>query len=143
MLSVLVFTLTLGLIVLLMYTLFINFPLKPSGLDDTKASKAAVAFSVSWSIEKDLLPTTTANAPVLSILNSTRPALTAVIASAVTAGEIINLVHSVDSSYRFGKAAFLTKDSTLAAVRELKDGDRNYLWQIGNYQAGVPQNLLG
>jgi HK97 family phage major capsid protein len=28
-------------------------------------------------------------------------------------------------------------------VRKLKDGDGNYLWQMGNYQAGIPQNLLG
>ena len=37
----------------------------------------------------------------------------------------------------------MMNDSTLAAVRKLKDGDGNYLWQMGNYQAGVPQNLLG
>ena len=34
-------------------------------------------------------------------------------------------------------------DSTLAAVRKLKDGNGNYLWQMGNYQAGVPQSILG
>ena len=34
-------------------------------------------------------------------------------------------------------------DATLSAVRKLKDGEGNYLWQMGNYQAGVPQNLLG
>jgi HK97 family phage major capsid protein len=25
----------------------------------------------------------------------------------------------------------------------LKDGNGNYLWQMGNYQAGIPQNILG
>jgi HK97 family phage major capsid protein len=37
----------------------------------------------------------------------------------------------------------MMNDSTLSAVRKLKDGNGNYLWQMGNYQAGVPQNLLG
>ena len=89
------------------------------------------------------LKTGSGSSDVEGILTNSVASVTAVIATAVTAGEIIDLVHSVDSAYRFGKAAFMTNDSTLAAVRELKDGDRNYLWQMGNYQAGVPQNLLG
>ena len=34
-------------------------------------------------------------------------------------------------------------DSTLAAIRKLKDGDGNYLWQMGNVQQGQPGSLLG
>jgi HK97 family phage major capsid protein len=37
----------------------------------------------------------------------------------------------------------MMNDSTLKAVRKLKDGDGNYLWQMGNFQAGVPNSLLG
>ena len=55
----------------------------------------------------------------------------------VTADKIIDLIHSVDPAYRVGNAAFIINDSTLEAVRKLKDCDVNYLWQMGNYQAGV------
>jgi HK97 family phage major capsid protein len=34
-------------------------------------------------------------------------------------------------------------DSTLKAIRKLKDGDGNYLWQMGDFQVGTPQNILG
>jgi len=64
--------------------------------------------------------------------------------NAVTGDEIIDLIHSVDPAYRNApNTAIMMSDSTLAAVRKLKDGDGNYLWQMGNYQAGIPQNLLG
>jgi HK97 family phage major capsid protein len=62
----------------------------------------------------------------------------------ITADEIIDLIHSVDPAYRNSpNTAIMMADATLAAVRKLKDGDGNYLWQMGNYQAGIPQNLLG
>lgn len=64
--------------------------------------------------------------------------------SAITADEIITLVHDVDPAYRMGpKVRFMFNDSTLAAIRKLKDGDGNYLWQMGNYQQGQPGTLLG
>ena len=37
-----------------------------------------------------------------------------------TADEIIDLVHSVDPAYRFGSAALITNNSTLAVVHKLK-----------------------
>ena len=61
---------------------------------------------------------------------------------AAASDQLIDLLHSVDPAYRQGNATFMMNDSTLAAVRKLKDGDGNYLWQMGNYQAGVPQNPL-
>lgn len=64
--------------------------------------------------------------------------------SAITADEIIDLVHSVDPAYRSApKVRFMFNDSTLKAIRKLKDGDGNYLWQLGNIQAGVPGSILG
>ena len=89
------------------------------------------------------LTTGSGSSDVEGIVTNSAADVTAASATAVTADEIIDLVHSVDSAYRVGKAAFMTNDSTLAAVRKLKDGNGNYLWQMGNYQAGVPQNLLG
>lgn len=65
-------------------------------------------------------------------------------ATAITADEIIDLLHSVDPAYRISpKAAFMFNDTTLASIRKLKDGDGNYLWQMGNVQQGTPGTLLG
>jgi len=64
--------------------------------------------------------------------------------AAITSDEIIDLVHSIDPAYRMGpKVQFMFNDSTLAAIRKLKDGDGNYLWQMGNVQQGQPGSLLG
>jgi HK97 family phage major capsid protein len=34
-------------------------------------------------------------------------------------------------------------DSTLKAIRKLKDGNGQYIWQMGNIQQGAPGSLLG
>jgi HK97 family phage major capsid protein len=69
---------------------------------------------------------------------------TAASGTAITADEIIDLLHSVDPAYRVGpKVGFMFNDATLAVIRKLKDGDGNYLWQMGNVQQGQPGTLLG
>lgn len=69
---------------------------------------------------------------------------TAASATAITADELIDLLHSVDPAYRMSpKARFMFSDSTLAAIRKLKDGQNNYLWQMGDIRTGVPGTLLG
>lgn len=48
--------------------------------------------------------------------------------NAITSDEILNFVHSVDPAYRASpKTRFMFNDSTLLAVRKLKDGQGNYL----------------
>ncbi len=70
--------------------------------------------------------------------------VTAAGAAAVTADEVIDLQHSVDPAYRGAPGvAYMMNDSTLKAVRKLKDGDGNYLWQMGNIQGGIPATLNG
>ncbi|SDG32512.1 phage major capsid protein [Pelagibacterium luteolum] len=44
---------------------------------------------------------------------------------------------------RSPKARFMFSDTTLAAIRKLKDGDGNYLWQLGDVKVGAPDTLLG
>jgi HK97 family phage major capsid protein len=69
---------------------------------------------------------------------------TAAAVAAITFDEIIDLEHSVDPAYRTSpRAAFMMNDSVLQAVRKLKDGQGNYLWQNGNVQAGVPGTING
>lgn len=48
--------------------------------------------------------------------------------TAITADEIINLVYSLKRPYR-KNAVFVMNDQTIAAIRKLKDGNGNYLWQ--------------
>lgn len=62
----------------------------------------------------------------------------------VTYDEVIDLEHSVDPAYRSSpRCAFMMKDSTLQAIRKLKDGQGQYLWQMGNVQAGIPGMING
>jgi len=69
---------------------------------------------------------------------------TAAATSAVTFDEIFDLEHSVDPAYRMSpKTRYMFNDSTLLAVRKLKDGDGNYLWQQGNVVAGAPSTFNG
>lgn len=63
-------------------------------------------------------------------------------AAAITYDELIDVQHSVDAAYRNGgKCVFQMNDSTLAAVRKLKDTEGHYIWMPG--AVGVPTQLLG
>lgn len=90
------------------------------------------------------LTTGSGSSDVEGIVTNSGAGKVAAATNAITADEIIDLIHSVDPAYRTSpNTAIMMADATLSAVRKLKDGDGNYLWQMGNYQAGVPQNLLG
>jgi HK97 family phage major capsid protein len=69
---------------------------------------------------------------------------TAASATAFTADEVMDLLHSVDPAYRGSpKARFMFHDNILLAARKLKDGQGNYLWQMGDVRAAEPPRLLG
>lgn len=69
---------------------------------------------------------------------------TAAAVDAVTFDEIMDLEHSVDPAYRMGpRVRFMFNDSTLLALRKLKNGSGDYIWQMGNIQAGIPPTLNG
>ncbi|MBN8958575.1 MAG: phage major capsid protein [Rhizobiales bacterium] len=69
---------------------------------------------------------------------------TAAATAAITWDEIIDLEHSVDPAYRTSpKARYMFNDTTLSTVRKLKDGNGNYLWQMGDVQKGVPGTFNG
>lgn len=61
--------------------------------------------------------------------------------AAVTADELFDAYHSVLRPYR-RDAVWLFNDSTVAALRKLKDTTNQYLWQPG-LQLGQPDTLLG
>lgn len=78
------------------------------------------------------------------IFNSTGGAdvgVTAASATAITADELIDLFHSLKAPYR-KNAVWLVNDSTVKAIRKLKDNNNNYLWQPG-LTAGQPDTILG
>jgi HK97 family phage major capsid protein len=62
-------------------------------------------------------------------------------AGAFVADKIIDLVHSLHRNYRQG-AQFMLSNLSLAAIRKLKDGQDNYLWQP-DYSQGPSGTLLG
>lgn len=65
-------------------------------------------------------------------------------AAAIAADEIIDLQHSVNSAYRRSpQCRFMFRDTTLAVLRKLKDGQGNYLWQMGDVRVGAPDLIHG
>lgn len=68
--------------------------------------------------------------------------VTAASATAIASDELIDLQMSLDPAYQGAASAFVMNNTTLAAIRKLKDGDSQYLWQPG-LQQNVPDRLLG
>ncbi len=80
----------------------------------------------------------------IGIFNKTGGAdtgVTAASATAITADEIIDLFYSLNTPYR-KNAVWVMNDSTVKAIRKLKDNNGNYLWQPA-LTAGTPDTLLG
>ncbi|WP_288338589.1 phage major capsid protein [uncultured Sphingomonas sp.] len=65
-------------------------------------------------------------------------------AAAIAAEELIDLQHSVNQAYRRSPfCRWMFADTTLAAIRKLKDGQGNFLWQMGDIRANAPDVILG
>ena len=62
-------------------------------------------------------------------------------ATTITADELLDLYHSLLSPYR-KKAVWVVNDSTIKAIRKLKDNNGQYLWQPGLI-ANAPDTILG
>jgi len=60
--------------------------------------------------------------------------------ASITFDDVMDLFHSLKSPYR-KKAVWALNDSTVKALRKLKDGNNNYIWQP-SVQAGVPDMIL-
>lgn len=59
----------------------------------------------------------------------------------IATDDILTLVYALKRPYR-KNAKFILNDSTLAALRKLKDSNGAYIWQP-SYQAGEPDSLCG
>ena len=60
--------------------------------------------------------------------------------TSITFDDIIDLYYSLSSPYR-KNASFIMNDSTVKAIRKLKDGSGNYIWQP-SMTVGVPDTIL-
>lgn len=64
-------------------------------------------------------------------------------ATALSADKLIELMYALPAAYRNAStSAWAMNGNTLAKVRQLKDGQGNFLWQP-SYQLGQPEMLLG
>lgn len=78
---------------------------------------------------------------VLAATGGAETGVTAASSTAVTADELMDLFYSLKSPYR-KKAVWVLNDSTIKAVRKLKDSTGQYLWQP-SLVTGTPDTLLG
>jgi HK97 family phage major capsid protein len=82
-----------------------------------------------------------ANAPKGAVTAATL-GVTAASQTAITDSELIRLVHSVDPAYRnTGNCKFMFHDTIALALRLLRDGDGNLIWQQA-LSGGQPDRLL-
>lgn len=90
------------------------------------------------------LTTGTGTAQPNGIVTASSLGKTAASATAITMDELIDLLHSVDPAYRGSpRARWMFNDTTLSAIRKLKDGNSNYIWQPADARSGEPATLLG
>ena len=75
------------------------------------------------------------------VLNTAEVGVTSAVSNAITTDEIIDLYHSLRTPYR-KNAVFMSSDSTIKAIRKLKDSNGQYLWQP-SIKDGETDTLLG
>ena len=78
---------------------------------------------------------------ILAATGGAETGVTAASATAITADELIDLFYSLKAPYR-RNAVWVLNDSTIKAIRKLKDNQGQYLWQP-SLTAGAPDLLLG
>ena len=78
---------------------------------------------------------------ILAATGGAQTGVTAASATAITMDEVIDLFYSLRAPYR-KRAAFVVNDATVKAIRKLKNGNGDYLWQP-SLTVGAPDMLLG
>ena len=78
---------------------------------------------------------------ILAATGGAQTGVTAASATAITMDEVIDLFYSLRAPYR-KRAAFVVNDATDKAIRKLKNGNGDYLWQP-SLTVGAPDMLLG
>ena len=78
---------------------------------------------------------------ILAASGGAETGVTAASETAITSDELIDLFYSLRAPYR-KKAVWILNDSTIKAIRKLKDANGQYIWQP-SLVAGTPDTLLG
>ena len=78
---------------------------------------------------------------ILAASGGAETGVTAASATAITADELMDLFYSLKAPYR-KNAVWVLNDSTIKAIRKLKDNSGQYLWQP-SLVAGTPDTILG
>jgi HK97 family phage major capsid protein len=91
--------------------------------------------------ENSYFTTGTGTGQPQGVVTGASAGVTAASQTAIAADEIIDLYHALDFKYR-DRAVWMMADSTLKAVRKLKDGEGNYLWGPG-LNGEVEGRLMG
>ncbi len=77
---------------------------------------------------------------ILNVTGGAQLGVTAAGSTAITADEVIDLYYSLKSPYR-KNAVFVMNDATVKAIRKLKNGSGDYLWQP-SITANTPDTIL-
>ncbi len=77
---------------------------------------------------------------ILSATGGAEIGVTSASATAITFDEVMDLYYSLRSPYR-KSAVFIMNDSTVKALRKLKNGNNDYIWQP-SVTAGQPDTIL-
>lgn len=65
-------------------------------------------------------------------------------AASIDFDDVIDLYHGVDPAYRaLPSTRFMFHDNVLQALRKLKDGNSNYIWQPADVRSQQPPTILG
>lgn len=78
------------------------------------------------------------------LVTSAAAGITAASATAISADEALQLTHSIDPAYRSLGCGFMMHDGILLYIRQLKDGQGRYLFDLqAGLTMGVPDRLFG
>jgi HK97 family phage major capsid protein len=92
--------------------------------------------------EDDYFLTGTGSSQPTGVINASGiGAVTAASATAITSDEVIDTLYAMAPEYRNGNMAWFCHNSTVKALRKLKDGNNAYHWVPGF--GGAPDSLLG
>jgi HK97 family phage major capsid protein len=77
------------------------------------------------------------------IVTAASAGFTAASSTAIVFDDMFELQHSVDPAYRSDPSVrWMFNDSTLKALRKLKDGEGRYIWQPADVKTGAPATIL-
>lgn len=92
----------------------------------------------------DVLTTGSGSGEPNGIVTASTEGVSAAGAAAITSDELLDLFHSVDPAYRMSPSCrWQFNDATYKLIRKLKDGQNNYLFEMGDISGTTPTTLWG